>query len=210
VRDVIQYSRCSATLAFFRTCSAVSVVAAVLLSEQETRQETRRATERQPCSWDLQHHGDAQRNRQDSEEAPTAALSLGKRPSVILPDAYECSIHPCCSSVQKVYRADWQRREFIGHSIHALAAAAQEPFWNTRLARVWKRLKSRYSSFTASIAAPLVDSVPHIPNIAARVLAPTQAAQFCSFTPGKTASLPRGQAPRQGISSAARSRSAAA
>jgi hypothetical protein len=32
---------------------------------------------------------------------------------------------------QKVYRADWQRRKFPGHLIHALAAAAQEPFWTT-------------------------------------------------------------------------------
>lgn len=30
--------------------------------------------------------------------------------------------------VNKVYRADWRRREFPGHSIHALAAAAQESF----------------------------------------------------------------------------------
>jgi hypothetical protein len=29
---------------------------------------------------------------------------------------------------QKVYQADWQELEFPGHSIHALAAAAQEPF----------------------------------------------------------------------------------
>ena len=26
--------------------------------------------------------------------------------------------------VQKAYRADWQKRELLGHSIHSLAAAA--------------------------------------------------------------------------------------
>jgi len=33
--------------------------------------------------------------------------------------------------VYKVYRADWQRLEFPGHSIHALAAAAGNPFLTT-------------------------------------------------------------------------------
>jgi len=35
-------------------------------------------------------------------------------------------------SGQKVYRADWQRPEFLGHLIHALAAAAKIPFLTTR------------------------------------------------------------------------------
>jgi hypothetical protein len=39
--------------------------------------------------------------------------------------------HAVISCVQKVYRADWQRRGFLGHSIHALAASAQEPFRTT-------------------------------------------------------------------------------
>jgi hypothetical protein len=33
--------------------------------------------------------------------------------------------------VQKVYPADWQRSEFLGQWIHALAAAAEEPFLTT-------------------------------------------------------------------------------
>jgi hypothetical protein len=47
--------------------------------------------------------------------------------------AAELAIIQSAKEVQKVYPTDQHIREFLGHSIHALAAAAETPFLTTGL-----------------------------------------------------------------------------